>query len=118
MDRLIATLQQRLADAVRVGRARRLGSEREQRPDVPLLASASVDVPAIDALGIFNSADAESAVYWEQPSRAQAFVGLGSALTMTPTGSGRFTDLARQWSDIAAAAVGPADEDAPSLFGV
>ena len=118
MDRLIATLPQRLADAVRVGQTRRRGSERGQRPDVPLLAGASVDVPAIDALGIFSRTDTENAVYWEQPSRALAFVALGSALTMTPTGPGRFTDLARQWNDIAATAVGPPDDDAPSLFGV
>ncbi len=116
MERLIATLRERLSDAVRVGQAQRQDGDR--RPDSPLIADASVDIPEVDALGIFTTADAESAVYWEQPSRAQAFVGLGSALSITPTGADRFTHLARQWSDIAESAVGPADEDAPSLFGV
>ncbi len=66
----------------------------------PALVSASVRIPAVDALARFDASRAtgEDVAFWLQPASGRSFIGVGTAASIDLTGSGRFRGAAAAWT--------------------
>lgn len=64
----------------------------------PVLATYVEPLPGVDPLDAFDRCDGVSdRVYWARPSAGVAVVGVGAAVTVAPSGQGRFAAAARMW---------------------
>ena len=71
----------------------------------PVLATfvEPLATPELRPLDFFERAeDAEDRVYWARPGSGFAVAGIGAALTISPSGSDRFIDAAREWRALVA----------------
>jgi isochorismate synthase len=92
-----------------------------------VLASYEQPVGWCDALAIFAGArivGLEAKFFWERPAEQTALVGIGTATTVTTTGSARFTAAAATWKRLLADAIirrkagrEPHERRGPLLFG-
>ncbi|MDO8613091.1 MAG: hypothetical protein Q7R32_09755, partial [Dehalococcoidia bacterium] len=70
----------------------------------PVLVSAAVPVPPLDAVPLFEGATGERFL-WEHPSEGFSLVGIGAAARITASGAGSLGQVAGRWRELAARAV-------------
>lgn len=64
----------------------------------PVLATYVEPLPGVDPLDAFERAGRSAErVYWAHPAEGVAVVGVGAAVTVSPSGQGRFDAVARVW---------------------
>ncbi|MHB1225545.1 MAG: hypothetical protein ACYC2G_16075, partial [Gemmatimonadaceae bacterium] len=89
-----------LVDLLRRARARVATTGR------PVLATYVEPLPGLDPLDAFQRAEGtEDRVYWGRPGKGIAVAGVGAAVTVSPSGEGRFTAAARMWRALLAGAI-------------
>lgn len=73
----------------------------------PTLVSCTVSVPRRDPLELFAAARSRGLdpALWLAPAERFALVGMGTAWTVCPTGSGRFREAAAAWTSLTRGAV-------------
>lgn len=81
-----------LVDVLRRARARAAAAGR------PVLATYVEPLPGVDPLDAFERAEGtEDRSYWARPADGVAVVGVGAAVTVAPSGGGRFGAATRMW---------------------
>ncbi|HEY9515311.1 MAG TPA: hypothetical protein VIQ74_06470, partial [Gemmatimonadaceae bacterium] len=82
-----------LVEFLQRARARVLATSR------PVLATYVEPLPDLDPLDAFARADGgmEDRVYWARPNKGVAVAGVGAAVTVSPSGAGRFVTAGRMW---------------------
>ncbi len=81
-----------LVDLLRRARARVASGSR------PVLATYIEPLPGLDPLDAFRRAEGtEERIYWARPSDGIAVAGIGAAVTVSPSGDGRFAAAAKMW---------------------
>ncbi len=81
-----------LVDLLRRARARVAAGSR------PVLATYIEPLPGVDPLDAFQRAEGtEERIYWARPSAGIAIAGIGAAVTVAPSGDGRFSAAAKMW---------------------
>jgi isochorismate synthase len=77
---------------------RRAATAARQRP---VLATYVEPLPDTEPLGAFERAEAVAdRIYWAKPSSGVAMAGIGAAVTIAPSGEGRFATAARLWRSL------------------
>ncbi len=81
-----------LVDLLRRARARVAAGSR------PVLTTYIEPLPGLEPLDAFQRAEGtEDRLYWALPSAGIAVAGIGAAVTISPSGAGRFAAAARMW---------------------
>ena len=122
------------ADAARERLAAIVAAARAQarRTKRPVLVSVTEPAPALDLVTALERAAVpdyaapertpSERFYWERPDEGFAIVGVGAAVTLAPTGEGRFATADRAWRALLAMAMtqdasGGAPGTGPTLVG-
>lgn len=88
-------------------RLRRLvGEGRRQAADGrPVLVSDTVAAPSLGLVALFERAQAQARVLWQQPSARLSMVAIGAAARLTGQGEGCFSQVAAAWRSLRARAL-------------
>ena len=117
----MTTVQQDAALGEGLRRALAAGASKATRRGEPVLVSVSVPMPSVDAVTLFEAADAEERVLWEQPHESFSLVAIGAAARLAGRGSERFAQVTAAWRRLTSEAVietaGPCPLPAPVCLG-
>lgn len=109
----MTTLIQQAAFSGRVQQLLEQGRREADRCGQPVLVSATVAVPFLDPITLFDRARGQERALWEQPGEAFSLVGVGAAARLTGRGQSRFSQVAAAWRDLTSRAVIEAPDSWP-----
>lgn len=81
------------------------GQHQAARCGEPVLVSVTMAAPSVDPITLFQRAEAQERILWEQPSRGFSLVAIDAAARLVGQGAGRFLEVNASWSNLLSRAV-------------